>query len=414
MAPPSRKRFRVKEGNLSILISPWRGKWRFRWRKDKLSTWAWVTKPTKDEAAEAAVKIMAAIENGTIDWASLDPKRRDFLAAVHREASPQDQQAILDFIAARKKSGKIADAVPRFMAHKIASKKGIETEHLGTVRRDLEDLAKTFPETLVVDLSIDQLTSWWNERTGSAGDARRSAIRGNAVMFWNWCQEDGIGGNDRKHTAHRLPTIDPGDGKLEILEIAELEYLLSIIEPQWFPLVILGAFQGIRPEELAPKKKRPKPRLQWEHINWEFDSIGVPKRVSKGGKRPRTLPLHPVTRAWLEAYGIKPDKTGPICTENPGEVYVGKERVTTLWGKALAAKFPDRFTEWPADALRHSYASYRQAIVQNLGTVASEMGNSEAMLHGHYNNPRRRDQGEAWFDFTPDKLSVKLPYLKAA
>ena len=71
----------------------------------------------------------------------------------------------------------------------------------------------------------------------------------------------------------------------------------------------------IRPEEIAPKKKNTKQRLRWEDLDWEFDSIRISKHVAKGGKRPRTIPLHPVTRAWLEAYGAGPTWTGPIAAD---------------------------------------------------------------------------------------------------
>jgi integrase len=421
MATPIKKRFKVWEGNSYRTCYPYtypgggKSGWRFNWRKDQTEKWRGIFKDTKEEITEAARKNLIECATGEIIWTALPGSRRDFLAQVHRESSIADQEAILQFIKDRQKSGLIKDAVQRFVAYKITAKNGVETEHLATVRRDLENLAERHGELAVIDITIDQLTSWWHDRTGTAGPARRAGIRTNVIGFFNWCQKDGIAGSGRYHTAHRLPPIDPGEGQLQIFTLEQFEFYLSIIEKEWLPMAIMGAFQGVRPEELAPKKKRGKSRLQWEHLNWDFESVGLPKKVAKGGKKARVFQMHEVTAAWLKAYGVDETWTGHICPANPSEVQIGKKRLTKIWGEKLKERFPEDFPDgWPKDVLRHSYASYRNGIIQNLNTVALEMGTSEGELHGHYNNPRTLAQGEAWFAFTPDKLGLKLPYLKAA
>ncbi len=405
-------------------VSPWRGKWRFAWRAKATDKWSYTVRNTKADIEEAAEKRLGLLATGSLDWYALPIARRQFLEDIHRAASEADQDALLAFITSRRKSAALPDAVSRFMAWKTAGLEA-DTPHLAQVRLDLEHFAATYPEAILTDLRLPQLEQWWNDRTGTAGSARRKAIRGNLVSLWRWALRDGIAGNDPVTVAERLPQIDAGKGKLEILEVTELEFLLSTVEHQWFPLIVLGAFQGLRPEEIAPKqgkKTEPKPGkpqrkvspakpgMRWEFIDWEWNSIRIPPEISKTG-RARVLPFHPAARAWLEAYGVGPTWTGPICLENPTEV---SPRATTTWGKALAKAFPDRFTAWPQDALRHSYASYRNAVVRNLPQVAEEMGTSEEMLHGHYHNPRTTRQGEAWFAFLPSSAKRLAPYLRAA
>jgi predicted urease superfamily metal-dependent hydrolase len=58
-------------------------------------------------------------------------------------------------------------------------------------------------------------------------------------------------------------------------------------------------------------------------------------------------------------------------------------------------------TGWPQDALRHSYGSYRNAMIRALPQVAEEMGTSENMLKKHYHNPKTKEEGEAWFGLRP-------------
>jgi integrase len=426
----ARKKFRVRRGNSHLSVYPWthprtgRECWRYAWRESAGQPWRYVTREKRADIVDSAERKLAELDRGGIVWSGLPAERLAFLESIHRTARPSDQQAILEFIASRQKSGALADAVARFMAHKIAAKKGHETAHLAQVRRDLEALADHFPGRLVIDVSHPELEQWWTARAGTAGADRQRGIRTTLAMFWKWARKDGIAGNDVDTVADRLPRIEAGEASLCIFHLDELEFLLSIVERQWFPLIVLGAFQGLRPEEIAPKQGSrkppkpgatarktapPKPGMRWEFIDWEWNVIRIPKAVSK--TRERVMPLHPATRAWLEAYGAGPTWTGPVCLENPTEVH---PRATTTWGKALAGKFPERFTEWPQDGPRHSYASYRNAVVRNLPQVAEEMGTSEAMLHGHYHNPRTTAQGEAWFNFLPSAARVLAAYLKAA
>lgn len=414
----ARKKFRVRRGNSHLSVYPWThpatGKegWRYAWRETAAHPWRYVTREKRAEIVESAEKKLAELDRGGIVWSGLPADRLAFLESVHRSARTTDQQAVLDFIAGRQKSGGLADAVARFMAHKTAAKKGHETPHLAQVRRDLEALAEHFPGRLVIDVTHPELERWWTDRAGTAGADRQRGIRTTLAMFWKWARKDGIAGNDVDTVADRLPRIDPAEASLSIFQLEELDFLLSIVEPEWFPLIVLGAFQGIRPEELAKKKASRKPCFRWEFIDWEWNVIRIPKAVAKTN-RERQMPFHPAARAWLEAHGAGPTWTGPVCLRNPAEIH---PRATTAWGRALAKKFPDRFTGWPADALRHSFASYRNAVLRNLPQVAEEMGTSVAMLHGHYHNPRATAEGEAWFAHLPpaaDPIRSDLPEASA-
>lgn len=66
-------------------------------------------------------------------------------------------------------------------------------------------------------------------------------------------------------------------------------------------------------------------------------------------------------------------------------------------------------TGWPKDALRHSYGSYRNAVIRSLSQVAEEMGSSEDMLRKHYHNPRSKAEGEAWFNLRPPEGDAFAP-----
>ena len=59
---------------------------------------------------------------------------------------------------------------------------------------------------------------------------------------------------------------------------------------------------------------------------------------------------------------------------------------------------------WLPDALRHSYASYRLAIIHDIPRLSLEMGNSPAIIKAHYLNLKHDDEGKAWFALRPSAL----------
>jgi hypothetical protein len=56
---------------------------------------------------------------------------------------------------------------------------------------------------------------------------------------------------------------------------------------------------------------------------------------------------------------------------------------------------------WKRNGLRHSYCTYRMAVVQNEHTVSSEMGNSPAIIYQSYRELATPEQGAAWFSIKP-------------
>ena len=62
--------------------------------------------------------------------------------------------------------------------------------------------------------------------------------------------------------------------------------------------------------------------------------------------------------------------------------------------------------EWPHNALRHSFASYRLAAIQDAAKVALEMGNSPEKLFRHYRELVTEKGAKAWFAITPESTKA--------
>jgi hypothetical protein len=63
---------------------------------------------------------------------------------------------------------------------------------------------------------------------------------------------------------------------------------------------------------------------------------------------------------------------------------------------ARALKIP-----WPRNVLRHSFISYRIAIVKSADQVALEAGNSPSMIFKHYRELTTEEEAEKWFGILP-------------
>jgi hypothetical protein len=192
-----RRNEKVRLGNSHLTVYPYvhpvtgKAVWRFGWKDG--DRWRYVTKSTKDGAKAAAEKVLEQQRTGLV-WETLQPAERQFLEKIHSAVTPMDRDAVLAFIRSRKSSAVIGDAVTKFLESKTSAK-GRESDHLKQVRRDLKALVEEFPGRAVSDIREAELTTWWKERTGTAGKARAHGIRGTLVMFWRWARKMSFAGH---------------------------------------------------------------------------------------------------------------------------------------------------------------------------------------------------------------------------
>jgi hypothetical protein len=139
----------------------------------------------------------------------------------------------------------------------------------------------------------------------------------------------------------------------------------------------------------GPSKRGDRRGIYCEEIDFQFRVIRVPECVSKVA-RPRIVPMSDALVAALQWAGIESGMTGPTTLLNPSQA----GELARL-GRAIFK------SAWPKDCLRHSFGSYRNALVRSLDQVAEEMGTSVGMLHRHYHNPQPEAAGEEWFALRP-------------
>lgn len=168
--------------------------------------------------------------------------------------------------------------------------------------------------------------------------------------------------------------------KIAIYSPEEIHTILTNIGEDLIPHIALGAFAGVRTEEIF--------RMRWEQIDFTKGFILLDRGFTKTRRR-RVIPINDALRSWLQT---PQKKTGKIFDF----------RSSQELGNALRAAWPKGddgkpLVERRRNALRHSYGTYRFAELQDEQKVSSEMGNSPQELREHYAELATPQDAASWF-----------------
>jgi hypothetical protein len=111
--------------------------------------------------------------------------------------------------------------------------------------------------------------------------------------------------------------------------------------------------------------------------------------------------------AWLNRFAAP--SNGRICPDGFRYKWM---RLLELCGWTQREKSRDKLRAWkflkpwPANALRHSFASYLYELTGNAPVVCSRLGHADDdLLFEHYRALTRKGSGLRFFSLTPDKLA---------
>ncbi|HEY5911506.1 MAG TPA: hypothetical protein VJA21_12975 [Verrucomicrobiae bacterium] len=194
-----------------------------------------------------------------------------------------------------------------------------------------------------------------------------------------------------------VETAAEADFEIEIFTPKEFKLLLAHCPESLSPVLVLGAFAGLRTAEIE--------RLDWREINLAGKFIEVKAKKAKTRAR-RLVPIVPALASWLESYRADADADGPP-TEGP------------VWPQSLPYLFElqrdtakDAGVEWKHNALRHSFISYRVADVKDVAEVSLEAGNSPEIIFQHYRELVTGERAKEWFGITPAVIKAEVQQLK--
>jgi len=269
--------------------------------------------------------------------------------------------------------------VPRLTLVEIAEQfaksrqqSGLSAHYVSQCRKAMNDLAKAFPGQTLPDLKTSELDAWLGGLT--FGAKTKNGMRIILVACGNWAEGRGylVKGCSPFPAMVRYKETKSA---VSIFTPENIASLLAKADKTLRPFLALGAFAGLRTAELQ--------RLDWKEIDLDRGFITVDANKAKTQQR-RLVPISDNLKLWLTP-----------CKQASGSVCLHQRP------QMAAARFCEGFA-WQENGLRHSFISYRLAVLHDTARVALEAGNSPEVIFGHYRELVTPEEAAAWFSVEPE------------
>lgn len=340
---------------------------------------------------------------------------RGFVASVP-DAPPPDLLTVLREYGERWKASRssvtVSAAVDAYEVAKTAE--GLRRVSIQAIRTRCGRFAKDFGSRPISSITSAEISDWilGLAATRQRGPAKakpgevglqskrnhRLALSGlfNFARSRGWVRENPVSDAAKPRPPKTRPGIlRPGD-------VARFFASLETAAPMLVPFWSVRFFAGIREQEAL--------RMDWSMIDLAAGEIHLPDGVTKTG-RGRTVKIEPALAAFLAPHK-QPD--GPIApqTDMTRRYHLRKAlRMLETEDKEAAAEAKKRGKQpprafpvpMPANAARHSFATFHLLAFRHAGETAIQLGHGESpeMLHRHYKGIASEAEAKAFWAIRP-------------
>lgn len=280
----------------------------------------------------------------------------------------------------------VAEVVAELLAAKQS--RGASVRYI----QDLRARLNRFAEAFVVDISsvtTADVQRWFDGLKLSAQSVRN--FRTVLGTLFNFAEARGYilkGANIIEGTEK---VSAKNSGAVEIFTPSEITKLLAASAPEFRACLALGAFAGLRSAEIE--------RMEWTDIDLKSGHITVAADKAKTASR-RLVPILPNLKQWLAPLA---KKSGTVWAGDHESFYHAMQDSARASG-----------VTWKSNGLRHSFISYRLAVVQNAAQVALEAGNSAQVVFAHYRELVKPKAAKNWFAVKPTTPANVVSVTEAA
>ena len=253
---------------------------------------------------------------------------------------------------------------------------GASKIYMWKLQSEIGRFARAFPVP-ILHVKSNQIDGWL--RKLYSNPRSRNTIHTSIGTFFSWAKSRSYLPKNEITEAEAVGKAKVGDTVTEIFTAEQMTKVLAVAPPEVIPILALGAFAGLRAAEIA--------RLDWNAVDLNRQIIQVRADQAKTASR-RIVPVSENLKEWL----LPHVGSGKI-------VQVPNDQRLRPLTKTLEF-------EWPRNVLRHSYISYRIAIVKSAEQVALEAGNSPAIIFRHYRELATEEQAAEWFNIRPSPIST--------
>jgi integrase len=282
----------------------------------------------------------------------------------------------------------VAELVGRVISDR--ERAGRSGRYLLDLRSRLGRFQKEFGARSVATITRDELTDWIRG-LGQSATSQNNYLRLIRVLFSEGVKGKFLDESPAKHVTEAKTT----QTEVGTLTPAELVALLHRAPEEMIPTLVIGAFAGIRREEIK--------RLDWRDIDLTHSTIRVRPDKAKSARN-RLVPIEDNLAAWLRPYA-KPE--GRVWCLNGDKKFTetiraagfGEPGSETKEEKKAGVKFRRPF---PENGLRHSYATYWLAKYQDSGALSLHLGHTNSrIVFDHYRAPVAAEVAAAYWSVRP-------------
>jgi integrase len=183
--------------------------------------------------------------------------------------------------------------------------------------------------------------------------------------------------------------------------------ILTAARPEMVPWLAIAGFAGLRTAEIR--------RLDWSEVNVMERHIEIKASKAKTAAR-RLAPITDNLAEWLAPYAKPSGKVTDFESWwNQFSILTAAVNEQRKEAARAAGKDPSsaRKFVWKHNALRHSFCSYRLAVIKNAAQVALEAGNSPQMIFANYRQLVTEAEAAKWFAVCPPKAAENIVPLGA-
>jgi integrase len=268
----------------------------------------------------------------------------------------------------------VSEAVAELIQHKVAM------ERSRIYVEELEWMLKKFADSFQCHVSLvssESIRQWLADQNG--GPKFKHHLRSALSVLFKYCRQKGYVNRDwAELDMIELPTVKAPE--TSVFTPSDVKAILDHSFPHAVPATAILAFAGLRPAEIE--------RLDWADIGDQYITVNAGK--AKTASR-RTIPIQQNLAQWLRPY-----------RGNVGRVW---PRSHSWLNQAMRKAAKRGAVQWHRNALRHSFCSYRLAILDNAAKVALEAGNSPTQIFRHYRALVTPEAAVEWFNVQPNPKS---------
>jgi integrase len=244
--------------------------------------------------------------------------------------------------------------------------------HLSDLRSRLGIFAEKFDGRIVATISGEEIGDWLNSLEVSA--TTKNHYRRLVILLFNFAVKRRFATDNPAVATEKSKEDDSPPG---ILTVTQTARLLESAAPELVPFIAIGAFAGLRRAELE--------RLDWKDIHFDDGLVEVTAVKSKTARR-RFIRIQPNLREWLLPVR---KHTGKVTCEDFRKAFDRARRDAGI-------------TDWPDNALRHSFASYHFAHFKDAAALALEMGHTDSgVIFSNYRQLVRPADAARYWSIAP-------------